>query len=288
MQTLFWVLATVGPDSQNFHFLPNPVSLILEKKTCTPFKMENCKFKKRQREKQSEHEINGRGTYYYVYIITPLVVADALGVPLVQHLVYPYDESPPLDDIMSYLIGTSIQWSSDPRITSHELTEIHYHFFRISCHSIWPISHLHTIPLERYAFLYALVMDASVSFPYLFIRFLIEVHRSSSTAHGLFFSVFIHRILLHLGLDEFSVPEPILIIALIVATFLRQKAAQIRASFKRPRVDSSFSSAPPPPPYTSGDLAVDAYVDLTAATAPPPLALDVSSIHHDLDTAMTI
>ena len=98
--------------------------------------MENCKFKKRQREKQSEHEINGSGTYYYVYIITPLVVADALGVPLVQHLVYPYDESPPLDDIMSYLIGTSIQWSSDPRITSHELTEIHYHFFRISCHSI--------------------------------------------------------------------------------------------------------------------------------------------------------
>ena len=69
--------------------------------------------------------------------------------------------------------------------------------------------------------MYALVMDASVSFPYLFIRFLIEVHRSSSTAHGLFFSVFIHRILLHLGLDEFSVPEPILIIALIVATFLR-------------------------------------------------------------------
>ena len=29
------------------------------------------------------------------YTITPKVMADALGVPLVQHPVYPYDESPP-------------------------------------------------------------------------------------------------------------------------------------------------------------------------------------------------
>ena len=43
------------------------------------------------------------------YTITPLVVAFALGVSMVQHPVYPYDESPPLDDIMSYLTGTSIQ-----------------------------------------------------------------------------------------------------------------------------------------------------------------------------------
>ena len=43
------------------------------------------------------------------YIITPLVVADALGVPLVQHPIYPYDESLPLDDIMSFITCTSIQ-----------------------------------------------------------------------------------------------------------------------------------------------------------------------------------
>ena len=43
------------------------------------------------------------------YTITPTVVADALRVPLVQHHVYPYDESPPFDDIMSYITGTSIQ-----------------------------------------------------------------------------------------------------------------------------------------------------------------------------------
>ena len=103
------------------------------------------------------------------YIITPLVVASALGVPLVQQLVYPYDEIPPLDDIMSYLVGSSIKWGSNPRITSHELTEIQYLFFWISCHSIWPISHLHTIPLERCAFLYAFGTDAPISFPHLFI-----------------------------------------------------------------------------------------------------------------------
>ena len=97
-------------------------------------------------------------------------------------------------------------------------------FFRISCHSIWPISHLHTVPIERCAFLYALVTDAPMSFPYLFIQSLVEVQRSSSSAHALFFSVFIHRILLHLGLEEFLAFEPVHIIAPIGATFLRQRA----------------------------------------------------------------
>ena len=44
------------------------------------------------------------------FTITPSVVATAFGVPMVQHPVYPYDESPPLDDIMSFITGTSIQW----------------------------------------------------------------------------------------------------------------------------------------------------------------------------------
>ena len=121
---------------------------------------------------------------------------------------------------MSYITGSSIQWAFDPRITIAELTEIHYLFFRIACHSFWLISHLHTILLERCAFLYALVTDAPISFPHLFIRSLIEVHRTSSTAHALFFPVFIHRILLHLGLVEFPVSEPVHIAAPIGATFL--------------------------------------------------------------------
>ena len=63
----------------------------------------------------------------------------------------------------------------------------------------------------------------------------------------------------------------------------------MRASSKRPRVDSSSSGAPPPPPPSnSGDLAADAYIDPTAIATPPPSASDVSSICHDLDTIMTV
>ena len=75
-------------------------------------------------------------------------MAEALGVPVVKKPVYPYEESPPLDDVMSYITRSSIQWGFDPRITFAKLTEIAYLFFRIACHSLWPISHLHTIPLE--------------------------------------------------------------------------------------------------------------------------------------------
>ena len=137
------------------------------------------------------------------YVITLAIVASALGVSLVQQLVYPYTKTPPFDDIMSFIVDTTISWGINPRITSHELTELNYLFFRISCHSIWPISHLHTIPIERCAFLYALVTDAPMSFPILFIL-----------SHGLFFPVFIHRILLDLGLEDFPVSEPVHIIAL--------------------------------------------------------------------------
>ena len=75
-------------------------------------------------------------------------MAEALGVPVVREPVYPYDETPSLDVVMSYITGSSIQWGFDPRITSAKLTETAYLFFRIACHSLWPISHFHTIPLE--------------------------------------------------------------------------------------------------------------------------------------------
>ena len=42
------------------------------------------------------------------FTITPRVVADALGVPIVPNPIYPYDASPPLDDIMSYITDISI------------------------------------------------------------------------------------------------------------------------------------------------------------------------------------
>ena len=91
-----------------------------------------------------------------------------------------------------------------------------------------------------------------MSFPTLLIRSLVEVRRSNAKSHGLFFSIFIHRILLDLGLEDFPASEPVHIIALIGATFLRQRAAQLKASSKRPRVESSTGDASQPPP--SGDL----------------------------------
>ena len=65
----------------------------------------------------------------------------------------------------------------------------------------------------------------------------------------------------------------------------------MRASFKRPRVDSSSFGAPPPshPPSTSSDPAVDAYVDsTTAAVIPPPSISDDLSIRRMLETVMTV
>ena len=155
------------------------------------------------------------------FTITPRIVAKALGVPVVRQLVYPYVESPPLDDVMSYITGSFIQRGSDSRITSVELTETTYLFFRITCHFLWPISHLHTIPIERCVFLYALVSSASISFPHLLLCSLNEVRRSSVVGHALFYPIFIHRILLHLGLDGFPASEPVHIIGPIGATFLR-------------------------------------------------------------------
>ena len=63
-------------------------------------------------------------------------MAEALRVPVVRDANYPYDESPSLDVVMAYITGSSIQWGSDPRITSTELIETAYLFFKITCHSL--------------------------------------------------------------------------------------------------------------------------------------------------------
>ena len=62
------------------------------------------------------------------FTITPRVVAKALGVLVVREPVYPYAEAPPLDVVMSYIIGSFIQWGFDPRITSFALSETAYLF----------------------------------------------------------------------------------------------------------------------------------------------------------------
>ena len=124
-----------------------------------------------------------------------------------------------------------------------------------------------------------------MSFPTLFIRSLIKVHRSSAKSHSLFFPVFIHRILLDLGLEDFPISKPIHIIAPIDATFLKQRAAQVKASSKRPRVESSTGAAPKPP---SSDPSIEEFVDLTAAVDPLASSSSDSSLWSTLDTVMTV
>ena len=56
-------------------------------------------------------------------------------------------------------------------------------------------------------FLYAFMSGASISFPHLFLHSLNEVHRSSAIVHALIHPIFIHRILLFLGLADFPAGE---------------------------------------------------------------------------------
>ena len=76
------------------------------------------------------------------------------------------------------------------------------------------------------------------------------------------------------------------IIALIGATFLRQRAAQMKASSKRPRVESSTGASSHRP--SSGDPTTEQFVDPTIAVDPPPSSLSDSSIRSMLDTVMTV
>ena len=103
-------------------------------------------------------------------------------MPVVRKPTYPYTDFPVVDDMMSLLCGRPISWGTKPRINSCELTELNFLYLRISCHNIYPISQVHTIPIDRCAFLYALVTDGSVCFPFLFIQTIVDIYRSTSKA----------------------------------------------------------------------------------------------------------
>ena len=85
-------------------------------------------------------------------VVPKKIVFEALSMPLVHRPTYPFTVSPHLDDVMSLLCGRSISWGSKPRLHSHELTKLNYMIFRIACHNIFPISHVHTIPIYRCIF----------------------------------------------------------------------------------------------------------------------------------------
>ena len=213
------------------------------------------------------------------FTITLRVVAEALGVPIIWKPVYPYAEAPPLDVVMAYITGSSIEWGSDPRITSSTLSETAYLFLRVACHSLWPISHLHTIPLKRCVFLYAFMSGASISFPHLFLRSLNEVNRSSVVGHALIHPIFIHRILLFLDLADFPSDEPVHVVAPLGATFLRQRAAHLRVDPSDTR--GASSGVVLPPPSSTG-------ADVADANVPPPTTSDDSDIRRTLDHVLTV
>ena len=134
--------------------------------------------------------------------------------------------------------------------------------------------------------LYAFVSGASISFPHLFLHSLNEVHRSSAVAHALIHPIFIHRIFLFLGLDDFPAGELVHIIAPIGATFLRQRAAHLRVGPTRPR---GASSSVVSPPLSSIDADTDASgVAAANADVPPPITSDDLDIQRMLDHVLTV
>nr|POF24513.1 hypothetical protein CFP56_55784 [Quercus suber] len=215
------------------------------------------------------------------------VVSNALDVPNVCRPTYPYSQSPRIDDVMGVLCGRSVARGSEASISSSELIELNYIFSSIACHNIFPISHVHTIPIDKCLFLYALITDCSICFPSLFIETIVDVHRSKYKRHCLFFPVFIHKVFKYLGLENFPFQVLVHIQAPIGARFLKQQSAQKKfvdprvGSSKRPRVQSTTGGVldedmhgdPTADVGQDGDDEVDVDTAATALTGPSPPSL---------------
>ena len=133
-------------------------------------------------------------------------------------------------------------------------------------------------------FLYAFMSGVSSSFSHLFFRSLNEVHRSSAIGHALIYPIFIHRILLFLGLADFPSSESVHVVGPLGATFLRQRAAHLRVD---PSVSRGVSSSSVPhPPSSTG--AAETSGAAAATDVPPPTTSDDSNIRHTLDHVLTI
>ena len=120
---------------------------------------------------------------------------------------------------------------------------------RIACHNIFPISNVHTIPIDRCVFLYALIIDGSICFPSLSIQTTVEVHRNKSRKHCLLFLIFISRILAYLELEDFPSSNYVHLIEPIGSSFLKEWNAQQKTVDE---VDIDIADAEPtvPPPLS--------------------------------------
>ena len=128
---------------------------------------------------------------------------------------------------------------------------------------------------------------ASISIPNLFLRSLNEVHRSSAIGHALIHPIFIHRILLFLGLADFPSSEPVHVVAPLGATFLKQRVAHLRVDPSGPRGASS-SDVPPHPSSTGADVAKTSGATATTTDVPPLTTSDDSDIRRTLDHILTV
>ena len=87
-----------------------------------------------------------------------------------------------------------------------------------------------------------------------------------------------------LGLADFPASEPVQVVGPLGATFLRQRAAHLRANPSVSRGASS-SSVPPPPSSTS---ATETSGAVAAIDVPPPTTSDDSDIRCTLDHVLTV
>ena len=133
-------------------------------------------------------------------------------------------------------------------------------------------------------FLYAFMFGAFISFPHLLLRSLNEVHRSSAIGHALIHPIFIHWILLFLGLADFPPSEPVHVVAPLGATFLRQRVARLRIDPSCPRGASSGDVSPPP----SSTGVAETFGAVAATDVPPPTTSDDSDIRRTLDHVLTV
>ena len=114
-----------------------------------------------------------------------------------------------------------------------------------------------------------------------------EVHRSSAVGHALIHPIFIHRILLFLGLVDFPSGEPVHVVAPLGATFLRQRATHLRVAPSGPRGASS-GVVPPPPSSTGVDAPETSNAATVDADVPPPTTSNDSNIRRTLDHVLIV
>ena len=107
-----------------------------------------------------------------------------------------------------------------------------------------------------------------------------------TVGHALIHPIFIHRILLYLGLDSFLSSEPVHVITPIGATFLHQRATQLRVAPSCPR--GASSSGVPPPPSSTGIAAAETSGAAADADVPPPSTSDDSDIRRMLNHVLTV